>query len=737
MVTPDECAGRSRGPFLALTIAMVLLCGGLVAGVTAASATGHAPTDTAVAGDHDETVDTVQEQPDGPRAAFEIAPQTPGPGEQVSFDGSPSTTPFGEILEYNWAFGDGTTAAGAVVGHTYEEPGEYSVTLSIVGQENLTDTTTRVLSVLGEPSASFAVQPQTPGSGEQVTFDAGGSTTPNGEIVEYTWAFGDGTTASGQTVTHRYGTAGAYEVSLTVVDEDGRTAAVTDSVTVRGEPSATFSVQPRTAESGESVAFDAGGSLSPTGEIVGYEWTFGDGTTATTAATAVTHTYDDPGEYAVTLTVVDEAGRTAQATDSLTVRGEPGAAFAVQPRTAESGETVTFDAGGSTSPNGDIVDYEWAFGDGRTETTGDTAVTHVYDDPGEYTVSLTVEDTTGKLDTVTRPVTVESVDDPETTVDSDAERDETGGSVEATVSNARAGRLVEVMAPRPLAEQEYRLERVGVVPATDLDFGLDIETSAEPLETTPEGEFEFEGTEQLGYLSVESDLENENIEETEFTYRLDTERLEELNSSPQDVALFRYDEATGEWVEHETEVIDQGNGVVLLRTRAEGLSEWTVAARTPELGITDTEIDVEVATTEEDVTIQVFVTNTGGADGSYEAQLLTNDEVVDRKDATVPANRTVIIDFLRSFDRPDEYEIQVNDVRVGQVTITEDEEAIVDTPSQNETDGTGEDGGGDGPADTDDADESGTVDGLGGMLVALSAMTLGGLYLWYRRDRLS
>ncbi|MFC7057455.1 hypothetical protein [Halovenus salina] len=127
----------------------------------------------------------------------------------------------------------------------------------------------------------------------------------------------------------------------------------------------------------------------------------------------------------------------------------------------------------------------------------------------------------------------------------------------------------------------------------------------------------------------------------------------------------------------------------MLQTTADGFSEWTAAAKTPELNITDTEIDVQAATTDEEVTIQVFVTNTGGADGTYEAQLFANEEIVDRKDITVPSNRTAIIDFVRSFDQPNEYEVQVNDVPVGEIEITEDEEVEVSDPDDDGESGEG------------------------------------------------
>ena len=56
--------------------------------------------------------------------------------------------------------------------------------------------------------------------------------------------------------------------------------------------------------------------------------------------------------------------------------------------------TVQFDGSGSSDPDGDALSYEWDFGDGSVNRTGVTA-THVFADPGTYTVTLTVDDGNG------------------------------------------------------------------------------------------------------------------------------------------------------------------------------------------------------------------------------------------------------------------------------------------------------------------------------------------------------
>ena len=73
-------------------------------------------------------------------------------------------------------------------------------------------------------------------SGLTVTFDASSSYDPDGYIVSYEWDFGDGSTASGVTVTHTYSQPGTYTVTLTVTDNDGLIASIPEQVTVSPSP---------------------------------------------------------------------------------------------------------------------------------------------------------------------------------------------------------------------------------------------------------------------------------------------------------------------------------------------------------------------------------------------------------------------------------------------------------------------------------------------------------------------
>ena len=175
----------------------------------------------------------------GPRADFTATPPFDYPPLNVTFDASSSTSPNGPIVDYAWDFGDGTTAGGVTVTHTYTEKGVYTVTLEVRDAAGQTAERTKTVEALNRaPVARFTANVYTTGVRQPVWFNASASTDSDGEIVQYIWSFGDGETGDGVTVQHEYQTAGGTgwrpEITLTVVDDNGATNSVSHSIIVVG-----------------------------------------------------------------------------------------------------------------------------------------------------------------------------------------------------------------------------------------------------------------------------------------------------------------------------------------------------------------------------------------------------------------------------------------------------------------------------------------------------------------------
>lgn len=97
-------------------------------------------------------------------------------------------------------------------------------------------------------------------------------------------------------------------------------------------------------------------------------------------------------------------GEDASLTITLTIT--PVASFGYSPLYPKVGEEVTFDASSSTSDGGYIVNYTWSFGDLNVTTVTHPIMTHCYDNPGNYLVSLNVTDSRGLWNTMYKTITV-------------------------------------------------------------------------------------------------------------------------------------------------------------------------------------------------------------------------------------------------------------------------------------------------------------------------------------------
>jgi PKD repeat protein len=142
------------------------------------------------------------------------------------------------------------------------------------------------------------------------------STDPSNDIASWSWSFGDGSTSTDQHPAYAYSAPGTYTVSLTVTDGGGLTSTTSQQVTIIDPgvpPIASYSFSCVDI----SCAF-TDTSTDADGNLTGWLWDFGDGTTSS-AQNPGTHHYQVAGTYIVTLTVTDAIGFSAVAEQSVTV----------------------------------------------------------------------------------------------------------------------------------------------------------------------------------------------------------------------------------------------------------------------------------------------------------------------------------------------------------------------------------------------------------------------------------
>jgi len=327
-----------------------------------------------------------------------------------TFDASGSADPDGTIVSYDWDFGDGNLVAdgGPNQGHTYAVNGLYTVTVTITDDDGAMDSQTDDVDVADVPNVDPTADLSSSCAELDCTFDASGSDDSDGTIVSFDWDFGDGTLLpdGGPNQAHSYAAGGPYTVTVTVTDNEAGTDS--DSVNLDVSdivPTASFSFDCNDLD----CTFDATGSSDASGDIVSFDWDFGDGTLVPDGGPNPAHTYAGEGLNTVTLTVTDDEGSTGQLSlpvdVTITPNADPVAAF-----TADCDDyDCTFDASGSDDSDGTIVSYDWVFGDGTVLPNGNVVQGHTYSADNTYNVTLTVTDDEGATDEITIPVDVEFI----------------------------------------------------------------------------------------------------------------------------------------------------------------------------------------------------------------------------------------------------------------------------------------------------------------------------------------
>lgn len=82
-----------------------------------------------------------------PSAAFTFQPSDPFEDEKVTFDGTSSSDPDGDITRWSWDFGDGATAEGQIVTHAFDLPGKYLVMLTVIDSAGAQASTSKLVTV--------------------------------------------------------------------------------------------------------------------------------------------------------------------------------------------------------------------------------------------------------------------------------------------------------------------------------------------------------------------------------------------------------------------------------------------------------------------------------------------------------------------------------------------------------------------------------------------------------------
>ena len=321
-----------------------------------------------------------------------------------------------------WDFeGDGTFDQGAAspnVTHTYSLDGTFNAVLEARHANGTRASWTLVVLVIPAdlpPTVAIAHPPEGYVATDRLTAVVltAAVVDPDGTVVLFEWDFdGDGTfdwsSATTPGTMHLYGLLGDFTSVLRATDDAGGHGE--DRLSVQVRDIAPRLRPPANVTSDTSLVELSVSASDPDGEVVGYEWDFGDGSPPlVTAGPNATHDYGLTGRWRAEVLATDNDGGSSSAVlwvEVLPPSGrEPPTVLAGADVTVRVGETVRFEAC-ATAGSAPVAYIAWDLdGDGTDDVQG-AVQEHSYGAPGVVVARVTVRDALGLCATATRRVEV-------------------------------------------------------------------------------------------------------------------------------------------------------------------------------------------------------------------------------------------------------------------------------------------------------------------------------------------
>lgn len=211
------------------------------------------------------------------------------------------------VVEYTWELGDGTVVNDALLDHSYDNGGQYTVDLTVVDSEGNEDMTSFQV-IVDEPDVpllefdeSFTVN-----EGEELELSANDYV--NEEVTTYQWEMGDGTTYDSESITHTYDSPGTFTIELTVGEGE---ESETDSAQIQVEEveqEIDILLSETELEEEGHYEFNVEEYEEYDSNATEFEWNFGDDNIETTNESTITHQYEEEGNYEVIVGVTFEDG---------------------------------------------------------------------------------------------------------------------------------------------------------------------------------------------------------------------------------------------------------------------------------------------------------------------------------------------------------------------------------------------------------------------------------------------
>ncbi|MDB4089463.1 PKD domain-containing protein [Flavobacteriales bacterium] len=296
----------------------------------------------------------------------------------------------GSPVSWKWNFGDFTpidSTTGSVVSHSYATSGLYTASLNIKsGVNGCESQSIKYITVYSGVNASFSVTtPICEGASVQFVNNSSGGT-----ITNTSWSFGDGNSSTVLNPIHTYASSGVYNVSLSIVSNQGCIDSDSSNVVVNALPVAGFDYSKNICLGFPTNFYDS--SSISVGSISKWDWSFGDGNTDSIKNPF--NVYNSPGAYVVSLQVTTDSGCSDVISKNIIINPESFVNFTYN--SVCLGDSILFKDFSTIQSPDSIVSWFWEFGDGTNSLLQNPA--HQYTGSIQsYMVKLTVTSSHGCL----------------------------------------------------------------------------------------------------------------------------------------------------------------------------------------------------------------------------------------------------------------------------------------------------------------------------------------------------
>jgi PKD repeat protein len=304
----------------------------------------------------------------------------------------------GDIASYDWSFGDSNTSALANPNHQYTASGNYSIQLDVTSTNGCHNFAQGDIKIYDPPTSSFTLPSGLICTNNEFTFTNNTVDNFDGNLA-YQWYVDNSPVSVGRDLKFSFLTVGSKAIKLTTSIPGCSNESEQTLNNIQDGPTVGFTATGQCQD--ETVIF----TNSSSGNITGYQWEFGDGSTSTELNPV--YTYLSKGNYPVSLIATSSNGCSSELINLVTIYSKPQTNFSIDlPPFSCAGSPSQFNDLTPTLTDSNIATWSWNFGDVANGSSSQKNPTYTYALAGDYQVSLSATTNFGCNAAIQKQVTI-------------------------------------------------------------------------------------------------------------------------------------------------------------------------------------------------------------------------------------------------------------------------------------------------------------------------------------------